>query len=57
MLLFIMPTLVILLLNFCSSDYIRPLYETLLGRLVMTAAVAGNLIVYRMIRKIIKVEI
>lgn len=57
MLLFIMPTLVILLLNFCSPDYIRPLYESLMGKLVMTAAAAGNLIVYRMIRKIIKVEI
>lgn len=36
-----MPLIIILFLNLFSPDYLEPLYTTLAGRLIMTAALAG----------------
>jgi len=37
----LMPILMLLMLNMLSSSYIAPLYDTIEGRLVMTAALAA----------------
>ena len=52
-----MPTLVVLFLNMCAPDYIDPLYTTLQGRIVMTIVIVGNIAVYGIIQKIVRVEI
>lgn len=57
MIIFIMPVLVILFLNLCAPDYIAPLYETLLGRLIMTAVVAATAGIYSLIQKIVRIDI
>lgn len=57
MVIFVMPVLVILFLNMCAPDYIAPLYETLQGRLIMTAVVASNAGIYSLIQKIVSIEI
>ena len=57
MILFIMPFLVILFLNIFSPDYISPLYESLVGRLIMTIVVAANVFIYSVMQKITSVEI
>ena len=54
---FVMPTLVVLFLNMCAPDYIDPLYTTLQGRIVMTIVIVGNIAVYGIIQKIVRVEI
>ncbi len=57
MIIFIMPVLVILFLNMCAPDYIAPLYETLTGRLIMTAVVLSDAGIYSLIQKIVIIEI
>lgn len=57
MVIFIMPILIILFLNVFAPDYISPLYETLAGRVIMTAVIASAAGIYVMIQKITKVEI
>lgn len=54
---FIMPVAVILFLNIFAPDYIAPLYETIAGRIIMTAVVAGAAGIYSMIQKIVRIEI
>lgn len=54
---FIMPALIILFLNLTSPDYISPLYETIAGRIIMTAVAASNIGIYAMIQRITNVEI
>lgn len=57
MVIFIMPVIVILFLNLCAPDYINPLYTTVQGRLIMTLILMGNIAVWGMIQRIVKVEI
>lgn len=57
MFIFAMPVMVIVLLNISSPEYIAPLYETLIGRLIMTGVVAGDIAIYGMIQKITHVEL
>ena len=57
MVIFLMPVAVILFLNIFSPDYISPLYETIAGRLIMTAVVAGAAGILSMIQRIIKIDI
>jgi tight adherence protein B len=54
---FAMPALIILFLNLTAPDYIAPLYETIAGRVIMTAVLAANIGIYAMIQRIINVEI
>lgn len=39
--LFSMPLLIVLMLNLTSSDYLSPLYESLAGRIIMSACIAA----------------
>ena len=57
LMIFLMPPVVLIFLNLSAPDYVAPLYQTLTGRLIMTAVVAANIGIYEMIRKIVKVEI
>ena len=57
MIIFIMPVLVILFLNLCAPDYIATLYETLIGRLIMTAVIVSDIGIYSLIQKIMIIEI
>ena len=52
-----MPVAVILFLNIFAPDYISPLYETMAGRIIMTAVVGGAAGIYSMIQKIVRIEI
>lgn len=54
---FAMPAIIILFLNLTAPDYIAPLYETIAGRVIMTAVLAGNIGIYAMIQRITNVEI
>lgn len=51
------PVLVILFLNLSAPDYIAPLYNTLTGRLIMTAVFASVIGIYEMVLRIVKVDI
>ena len=52
-----MPLIVIMFLNVFSPDYLEPLYKTLSGRLIMTAALAGLVAAHFMTRRITKIEV
>ncbi len=54
---FAMPALIILFLNLTAPDYIAPLYETVAGRIIMTAVLASNIGIYAMIQRITNVEV
>ena len=54
---FAMPALIILFLNLTAPDYIAPLYETIAGRIIMTAVLASNIGIYALIQRITNVEI
>ena len=54
---FAMPAIIILFLNMTAPDYIAPLYETIAGRIIMTAVLASNIGIYAMIQRITDVEI
>lgn len=57
MVIFAMPVIIILFLNITAPDYIAPLYETIAGRIIMTAVLASSIGIYAMIQKIVSVEI
>lgn len=57
LIIFVMPVVVILFLNICAPDYIAPLYETLVGRIVMSAVIAANIGIYGMIKRIVDVKV
>lgn len=57
MVIFAMPALIILFLNLTAPDYIAPLYETVAGRIIMTAVTASSIGIYAMIQRITNVEI
>lgn len=54
---FAMPALIILFLNLTAPDYIAPMYETIAGRIIMTAVLAANIGIYAIIQRITDVEI
>lgn len=54
---FAMPAMIILFLNLTAPDYIAPLYETIAGRIIMTAVAASNIGIYAMIQRITNVEV
>ena len=54
---FAMPALIILFLNLTAPDYIAPLYETIAGRIIMTAVTASSIGIYAMIQRITNVEV
>lgn len=54
---FLMPIIVILFLNLCAPDYIAPLYDSLVGRIIMTFVLISNIGIFGLIRKITNVEI
>jgi len=53
----VMPVIVILFLNLVSPDYIGILYTSFMGRVIMTAALAGIVYSYFLIRKLTKIEV
>lgn len=57
MFIFAVPVVVIIFLNMCAPDYIDPLYTTVQGRLIMTFVIAANILIYDIVRRIVKVEI
>lgn len=57
LIIFVMPVVVILFLNLCAPDYIAPLYETIVGRLIMTTVIAANVGIFGMIQKITNVQV
>ena len=52
-----MPFIVILFLNVFSPEYLEPLYSSMQGRLIMTAALAGILLSHWMIQRITAIEV
>ena len=55
--LFRMPFIVVLFLNLFSPEYIAPLYESYIGRVIMTMVVAADIFIYSVMQKITNVEI
>ena len=55
--LFVMPFVVVLFLNLFSPEYIAPLYESYIGRVIMTMVVAADIFIYSVMQKITDVEI
>ena len=55
--LFVMRFIVVLFLNLFSPEYIAPLYESYIGRVIMTMVVAADIFIYSVMQKITDVEI
>jgi len=53
----LMPVVIILFLNLVSPDYMEGLYTTLLGRIVMTAALMGIVYSYFLTSKLTEIEV
>jgi tight adherence protein B len=51
-----MPVMIIMFLNITSPGYLENLYCTIMGRLIMTAALAGILTAYVLTEKIMNIE-
>ena len=54
---FAMPIIVIIFLNVFSPDYIAPLYDAFIGRIIMTTVIAANIGIYGIIQKITNISI
>lgn len=54
---FAMPAVIILFLDLTAPDYMAPLYETALGRVIMTAVLASNIWIYALIQRITDVDV
>lgn len=52
-----MPVLVILFLNFFSPDYLKPLYVTVAGRFIMTAALIGIMGAFYLTKRLTSIEV
>ena len=52
-----MPFAVLLLLNLFSPDYLEPLYTTLTGRIVMTAALGGLVFAFFLTERLTAIEV
>lgn len=53
----VMPAVVLLFMKWTSPEYLEPLYTTLAGRVVMTAALAGIAAAYQITRTITRIEV
>jgi len=53
----IMPAVVLLFMKWTSPEYLEPLYTTMAGRMVMTAALAGIAAAYQITRMITRIEV
>ncbi|MCB6993155.1 type II secretion system F family protein [bacterium 210820-DFI.6.37] len=53
----VMPVFIILFLNFFSPDYLKPLYVTIAGRFIMTAALAGILGAFYLTKRLTSIEV
>ena len=53
----IMPVMVILFLRLTSPGYVAVMYETLIGRIIMTAGILGNIVAVAMAEKITSIEV
>ncbi len=53
----VMPFIIILFLRISSPDYMTPMYETIIGRGVMLIALILIIFAYRIIERIVKIEI
>ena len=53
----VMPVAVIICLDLFSPDYLDVLYTTLTGRLIMTLALAGICVAYRIADKLTRIEV
>jgi tight adherence protein B len=53
----VMPVIVILFLNIASPEYIEALYITFMGRVIMTAALAGIVYAYYLTQKLMRIEV
>lgn len=56
-LILLMPIAIILFLNVTAPDYIAPMYETLIGRIIMTVAAASDILIYGIIQRITRVSV
>lgn len=52
-----MPVIILLFLRLMAPEYIAPLYEGIVGRVIMTLALAGALIACVMIERITEIEV
>lgn len=52
-----MPVILIIFLGIVSPEYVAPLYETVSGRVLMTAVLAAMAIAYRMVERITAIEV
>ena len=52
-----MPFAILLLLNLFSPDYLEPLYTTLTGRIVMTAALGGLVFAFFLTERLTAIEV
>ena len=52
-----MPFFVFVLLNFVNPDYMRPLYSTFTGQMIMAAAAGGLLVGWMIMNWISKLEV
>lgn len=52
-----MPAVVLLFMKWTSPEYLEPLYTTVAGRMVMTAALAGIGAAYGMTRQMTRIEV
>ena len=57
MIIFVMPVLVILFLNMFAPDYIAPLYESIAGRLIMTAVTVSSVWIYSLMGRIVRIDV
>ena len=53
----LMPIGVVLGLNIFYPDYLQVMYETLVGRIIMTLALAGIALAYQMTQKLSSIEV
>lgn len=53
----LMPFAILLFLNLVSPDYLEPLYTTLTGRVVMTAALCGLVLAFFMTERMTDIEV
>ncbi len=53
----LMPFVILLFLNLFSPDYLEPLYTTMSGRLIMTAALAGLGLAFYMTERLTDIEV
>ncbi|MEN8908268.1 MAG: pilus assembly protein TadB, partial [Clostridiales bacterium] len=53
----LMPVLIILVMSIIAADYVAPIYETILGKVVTTISILLLLVAYFISAKIIKIDV